>query len=288
MRLTARPVAASDDAIAPGLGLVLVSIETLDQPLPATGMTALDAEQQRRVEALERELDITHDSLQATIEELETANEELQATNEELMASNEELQSTNEELQSVNEELYTVNSEFQAKVDVLNGVNADLENIAKATSIPTLFVDSALRLTRFTPELTQLFKVRDGDCGRSIEDFAYSLDYPDLFTDLRRTLASGTVREREVRGRDGQWWLVRIQPYSSRSAGSSRAVMTFVDITLGARFAAPAGGGGLAGRTPGRGRRAGHHHPGERCLAALCRPATATSTWRAAARAATT
>ncbi len=231
VRLSARPVALHDDPGAPTSGLVLVSIETLDQPLPAVDMTALDAEQQRRVEALEHELDLTHDSLQATIEELETANEELQATNEELMAANEELQSTNEELQSVNEELYTVNSEFQAKVDVLNGVNADLENIAKATAIPTLFVDEALRLTRFTPELTQLFKLREGDCGRSIEDFACALDYPELFNDLRRTLASGTVCEREVRGRDARWWLARIQPYGRRAAGGTRAVMSFVDIT---------------------------------------------------------
>jgi two-component system, chemotaxis family, CheB/CheR fusion protein len=236
VRLTARPVLTGDDvpgSAAPQVssGLVLLSIEVVDQPVPVADMTQLDAEQQRRVEALERELDITHDSLQATIEELETANEELQATNEELMASNEELQSTNEELQSVNEELYTVNSEFQAKVDVLNSVNADLENIAKATAIPTLFVDDQLRLTRFTPELMQLFKVRESDRGRSIEDFAHALDYPDLFADLRRTLGGGSICEREVRGRDGQWWLARIQPYSSLSAGASRAVMSFVNVT---------------------------------------------------------
>jgi two-component system CheB/CheR fusion protein len=238
VRLTARPVSAGGDdpagAPLPGTpGLVLLSLETVDlaSMAVAADMTQLDEAQQRRVEALERELDITHDSLQATIEELETANEELQATNEELMASNEELQSTNEELQSVNEELYTVNSEFQAKVDVLNSVNADLENIAKATAIPTLFVDSTLRLTRFTPELAQLFKVREGDRGRSIEDFAHTLDYPELFADLRRTLAGGSVTEREVKSRDGQWWLARIQPYSSRAAGSSRAVMTFVNVT---------------------------------------------------------
>jgi len=231
VRLTARPVAAGDATQAHAAGMVLVSIEPLDLPLSVIDMKELDAEQLRHVEALEHELEITHDSLQATIEELETSNEELQSTNEELMAANEELQSTNEELQSVNEELYTVNSEFQAKVDVLNGVNADLENIAKATATPTLFVDEALRLTRFTPELTQLFKLREGDCGRSIEDFACSLDYPELFNDLRRTLASGTVCEREVRGRDGRWWLARIQPYGQRAAGGTRAVMSFVDIT---------------------------------------------------------
>lgn len=256
VRLTARPLrpgtgsAGADDAAADGLsagaastaatpsaatpgspGYALLSIEPLPEATPAANLTALDAEQQRRVETLERELEITHDNLQTTIEALETANEELQATNEELMAANEELQSTNEELQSVNEELYTVNSEFQAKVDVLNSVNADLENIAKATAIPTLFVDDALRLMRFTPELLQLFKLRESDRGRCIEDFAHGLDYPALFTDLRRTLASGKPCEREVRGRDGRWWLARIQPYSGRSTAASRAVMSFVDVT---------------------------------------------------------
>ncbi len=215
-----------------GAAATLLSFEPIESPAATEAESAaLDVEQRRRVETLERELDLTHETLQATIEELETANEELQATNEELMASNEELQSTNEELQSVNEELYTVNSEYQEKVDVLNSVNADLENIAKATATPTLFVDDQLRLMRFTPELMQLFKVREGDRGRSIEDFANTLDYPELFTDLRRTLAEQVATEREVKSRDGQWWLARIQPYTARAPGSTKAVMSFVNVT---------------------------------------------------------
>ena len=232
VRLVARPLADAPS------GMVLLSLEPLDaaaEPASATEVAALDLAQQRRVEALERELELTHDSLQASIEALETANEELQATNEELMASNEELQSTNEELQSVNEELYTVNAEYQEKVDVLNDVNADLESISKAAAIPTLFVDEQLVLTRFTPEASLLFKLRAGDCGRSLEDFAHTLDYPELFTDLRRTLASGTALEREVKSRDGQWWLARLQPYlrTYRAAvpGTARAVLTFFNIS---------------------------------------------------------
>jgi two-component system, chemotaxis family, CheB/CheR fusion protein len=239
VRLVARRVAegegvGSDSAVGAGggSGCTLLSFEPMDMPSETPAHTAeLDEEQRKRVETLERELDLTHESLQATIEELETANEELQATNEELMASNEELQSTNEELQSVNEELYTVNSEYQEKVDVLNSVNADLENVAKATATPTLFVDEQLRLLRFTPELMQLFKVREGDRGRSLEDFANLLEYPELFGDLRRTLAERVVTEREVRSRDGQWWLARIQPYAAPTPGSTKAVMSFVNVT---------------------------------------------------------
>jgi two-component system CheB/CheR fusion protein len=229
-RLAGARAPADDDAVP----LVLLSFEPVareDVPEPAGDVAALTREQQRRVEALERELGRTHDSLRATIEELETANEELQATNEELMASNEELQSTNEELQSVNEELYTVNAEYQQKVDILNSVNADLDNISRAAEIPTVFVDEQLRLTRFTPEAGALFKVREGDAGRSLEDFAHTLDYPELFADLRRTLQSGQVHQREVRSRDGQWWLARIRPYADRGRAAPRAVMTFVNVS---------------------------------------------------------
>lgn len=226
LRVVARPL-ATDDEREP---CVLLSIEET-----AVGATVGDAplteREVDRMAELERELAEVRTSLQTSIEELEAANEELQATNEELMSSNEELQSTNEELQSVNEELYTVNSEYQEKVDILNAVNADLENVSKAAAIPTVFVDEELRLTRFTSQATQLFKVREGDVGRSIEDFAHRLDYAELFADVRRALKAGASTECEVRSLDGNWWIASIHPYSDRSRAAPRAVMTFFDIT---------------------------------------------------------
>ena len=72
--------------------------------------------------------------------------------------------------------------------------------------------------------------MREGDRGRSLEDFATSLDYPELFSDLRRTLRDGTTSEREARSSDGRWWLVRIQPYG-RAQGNTRAVVSFVNVT---------------------------------------------------------
>ena len=252
VRLVVRPLveapgAATDEAPPPApleMALLLTiepvaeapAIPAAAQPAADLHPKAVDVLQQRRIEALERELALSHDTLQATVEELETANEELQATNEELMAANEELQSTNEELQSVNEELYTVNAEYQEKVDILNSLNADLENVSKAAAIPTLFVDEGLHLTRFTPEAAQLFKVKAGDRGRSLEDFAHLMDYPELFHDLRRTLASGVACEREVRSHDGHWWLARMQPYRGHPVGTAqpagpRAVLSFFDVT---------------------------------------------------------
>ncbi|EXJ15745.1 chemotaxis protein CheB [Imhoffiella purpurea] len=192
---------------------------------------SLDRETAQRLENLERELAATRESLQATIEELETANEELQATNEELMASNEELQSSNEELQSVNEELYTVNAENQEKIEILNRLNADLDGMAKAASIATIFVDSQLRLTRFTPEATSLFKIRDADLGRPIDDFSNMLQYPEFMPELRRTIDAGEMLQHEIHAANGRNYLARVLPYFMRSGESRGAVATFVDIT---------------------------------------------------------
>jgi len=220
--------------------LVMLTFEPAQRyisPLETPEVLALSDPAREHVAQMERELTFTRDSLQATIEELQTTNEELQATNEELMASNEELQSTNEELQSVNEELYSVNAEYQSKVKILGALNADLEGMSHAVGIPNLFVDDKLHLLRLTPETTALFNVRESDIGRSIEDFAHRLDYPEFFADLRRTMSTGLMVEREVRSDDGRWHLARLVPYALDSlgqvgtVGKNRAVASFVDIT---------------------------------------------------------
>lgn len=210
---------------------------------PPLGDEAISQRAARQIVELERELDATRSNLQDTIQDLGTANEELQATNEEMMASNEELQSTNEELQSVNEELHTVNAEYQAKIMELNDANADLESLTRATRLPLVFVAHDLRLTRFTPEAMALFRFREADLGRPLDDFSHGLDYVDLHADLRRALASGLPSQREATGDDGRVWLVTIQPYVDRAAERAawrgggqpeerqRAVVSCVDVS---------------------------------------------------------
>ena len=228
LRLSAWPVEEQE-----GERLTLLAFEQLRAPAPTETLTTLDvsSETAERIEVLERELAATRESLQATVEELETANEELQATNEELMASNEELQSANEELQSVNEELITVNAEFQEKIDILNRLNADLDNMAQAVPAGTVFVDEHLKLTRFSPDATHIFKLRDSDIGRPLDDLAHTLLYPELIADLGHTLKEGIKIEKEVRGVNGLHYLVRMLPYSVNSSSARGAVTSFLDVT---------------------------------------------------------
>jgi two-component system CheB/CheR fusion protein len=222
-------------------GAQRLMVLTFDQPgldrtpeLPAVPI-ALAEPAREQVAHLQRELTSTRANLQTTIEELQMTNEELQATNEELMASNEELQSTNEELQSVNEELYSVNAEYQTKMHMLGTLNADLEGMSRALGIPHLFLDEDLKMLRMTSEASQLFNIRETDAGRSVEDFSHRLDYPELFADIRRTLANGVPVEREVRSEDGRWHLARLVPYQALSGHMNperRVVATFVDTTV--------------------------------------------------------
>jgi two-component system CheB/CheR fusion protein len=216
-----------------GQQLALLVFEELNLTKRTDAMVTVnvDSENTERLEVLEHELAATRESLQATIEELETSNEELQATNEELMASNEELQSSNEELQSVNEELNTVNAEYQEKIDILNRVNADLDNLARVVSAGTVFVDEHLQLTRFSPDAALIFRLRDSDIGRPLGDLTHALDFPDFMHELERSLVETLMIERAVQGLDGRHFLVKMLPYRIPSSAARGVVISFIDMT---------------------------------------------------------
>jgi two-component system CheB/CheR fusion protein len=187
---------------------------------------------------LESELQRTKEQLQETIEhseisteELRASNEELQAINEELRSATEELETSKEELQSVNEELITVNFELKVKVEETGKANDDLNNLIASTDIATVFVDSALRIKRFTPRATDIFSVIASDLGRSLLDLTHRLDYGQLAEDVSATFETLRPVEREVRSDDGRWYIVRLLPYRTTEDRIEGAIMTFFDIT---------------------------------------------------------
>jgi len=188
---------------------------------------------------LEADLAATRARLQATIHELETANEEMksanegyQSVNEELQSANEELETSKEELQSVNEELQTVNTELSNKNDVLDRANSDLRNLLDSTDIATIFLDSSLCVTSFTPAATDLFPLRDSDRGRPITEIVGRLNYADLKTDVARVLRTLAGVDREVGiPEDRSTFIMRVRPYRTVDNVIDGVVVTFVDIT---------------------------------------------------------
>ncbi|HEX8479823.1 MAG TPA: CheR family methyltransferase, partial [Telluria sp.] len=190
-------------------------------------LAQLEAELQRKREQLQE----TIENSEISTEELRASNEELQAINEELRSATEELETSKEELQSVNEELITVNYELKVKVEETGKANDDLNNLIAATDIATVFVDSGLRIKRFTPRATDIFRIIASDIGRSLLDLTHRLDYPSLAEDVTLTFDTLRLVEREVRSNDGRYYIVRVLPYRTTDDRIEGAVMTFFDIS---------------------------------------------------------
>jgi two-component system, chemotaxis family, CheB/CheR fusion protein len=191
-----------------------------------------------QIRELQQELRSRQSQLRASREEYEGANEELRAANEELQSINEEYRSTaeeletsKEELQSINEELETVNSELKSKLESMSRAHSDIQNLMAATDVGILFLDTNLRIKRFTPPVANIFHIKPGDEGRSITDFTHSLTYDGLETDSRAVLRDLASTEREVRSRNGSWFLMRLRPYRTVDDKIDGVVITYVDIS---------------------------------------------------------
>jgi two-component system CheB/CheR fusion protein len=190
------------------------------------------------VRRLTQELELTQARLRtvreesdAATEELRAANEELQSINEEYRSTSEELETSKEELQSINEELQTVNTELKLKLETISRAHSDLQNLMTATEVGTLFLDSGLRIKRFTDRVTELFSITTADEGRPITDFAHRLEYDGLARDARAVLNELTPLRREISSRDDRWYDMRVRPYRTLDNKIDGVVITFLDIT---------------------------------------------------------
>jgi two-component system, chemotaxis family, CheB/CheR fusion protein len=190
------------------------------------------------VRHLRQELELTQSRLRTVQEESDAANEELRAANEELQSINEEYRSTSEELetskeelQSINEELQTVNSELKLKLDAISRANSDLQNLLAATDFGTLFLDSNLRIKRFTERTTDIFSITQSDEGRPISNFSHQLEYQELIQDIKKVLSDLAPIRKEIRSRNNLWYDTRMRPYRTVDNKIDGVVITFVDIT---------------------------------------------------------
>ncbi|MCB1165777.1 MAG: PAS domain-containing protein, partial [Leptospiraceae bacterium] len=196
----------------------LVMIAFLNQERPE--ISADESEGIPSSMALARELQETRSYLETTIEQLEATNEELRASNEEGQAINEELQSANEELetsreelQSLNEELMTTNAELQHKVEALAKANNDIYNLMRSSQIAALFLDREFQITWFSPALTKIVDLLEGDVGRPIRQFRTSLQKVDLAQTAGQVLSALVPVEMAVNTDDDTYLWMRVLPY---------------------------------------------------------------------------
>ncbi|HEY4283418.1 MAG TPA: PAS domain-containing protein [Chthoniobacterales bacterium] len=105
-----------------------------------------------------------------------------------------------------------------------------MQNLMAATNVGTLFLDTELRIKRFTPPIAALFNITKNDEGRPITDFTHRLDYSGFADDAQQILRDLTPIEREVAG-CGSWFLNRLRLYRTADERIEGVVATFIDIT---------------------------------------------------------
>lgn len=231
-----RPVSASDGNPAQAV-IFFIEGDAIGEAEGEKASAGRDQASEAAIRRLKEELELTRSRLRASREEFEAANEELRASNEELQSINEEYRSTaeeletsKEELQSINEELQTVNAELKLKLEGVSWANNDLQNLMASTDVGTLFLDSQLRIKRFTPQIAELFNIKAADEGRPITDFTHRLDYPHFTEDAYAVLKDLKIIEREIAS-NCNWYLTRIRPYRTMDNHIEGVVCTFVDVT---------------------------------------------------------
>jgi two-component system, chemotaxis family, CheB/CheR fusion protein len=235
----------------PGCLLVLFEIPVIAAPdsestrtesveIESTGPKAGKAktksrDETRHIEDLSRELLEVREYLRLVQEQHEDASDQLQATNEELQSSSEEFQSLNEELETAKEELESANEEMQTLNDELTGRNAeltrlngDLINFQASAELSTVSIGPDLHVRRFTPQAEQTLGLRIQDLGRPIGHLRHLFDpsdLPDLEALVLEVIRSGKPTDREVRDRDGRWFLLRVRPYRTIDGETDGAVL---------------------------------------------------------------
>ena len=237
VQLQIRPVAPKD---AQRSALVLFIEGGGVEQSSAEDAQPADVEQEaaRTMRQLREELNSTRLQLResraqqsAAVDNLRAANEELQSTNEEYRSTAEELETSREELQSSNEELLTVNNELKSKLDNISRAQSDIENLIASTDVGTLFLDTELRIRRFTPHASSLFNIAPRDEGRLITDFTHRLEYQNLAADAQQVIDRLTPIEHVLRAQDGRWYLIRLRPYRTSENRIEGVVISLVEVT---------------------------------------------------------
>jgi two-component system CheB/CheR fusion protein len=209
---------------------------------PAEPKEELEEEEERpedvKLAQLNKELRDTRAELQHMIEEKQASQEELMSMNEELQSANEELQSTNEELtsskeelQSINEEIQTMNAELQSKIDALTQSHDDMRNLLQSSDIPMAFLDSDLKVRRFTDAIKPIINLRGNDIGRPISDLKLNLLNVDFVHDAQEVLETLQLKEKRVQTEDERWFQMRLMPYRTSDNKINGVTVTFMDIT---------------------------------------------------------
>ncbi|MPQ25442.1 ATP-binding protein [Bacillus paralicheniformis] len=155
----------------------------------------------------------------------------LYRTVKELEASNDALVSANQKLQEENKKLTALNRAFEQKVNELNTLKNDLNNLLASTNIAAVFLDQELKLKLFTPEAANMFDLKKEDLSRPADKLTERFNYKEYADDIKRTFYENKTVVKEFEMPNGGWYTVKMIPYYASGKKVEGIVVTFTNVT---------------------------------------------------------
>jgi two-component system CheB/CheR fusion protein len=97
--------------------------------------------------------------------------------------------------------------------------------------IGTIFLDSDLKIKRFTPPMTKIINLIESDVGRPVEHLSSNLIFDGFVKEVKKVLNKLRPFNTSVKSSDGTWYKMQIMPYRTSENVIEGVVITFVDIT---------------------------------------------------------
>lgn len=217
--------------------IVFVDLPLMPKALPVSGKKEETIENSIIWE-LQKELQYTRGEMQNMLvdmqslkEEMQSTNEELQSINKELLLSNEELSASLKEMQNLNGKLEIVNDEIQTQMSDYLLKSNEIINLFNSANIPILFLDTQMKIRRYTPEIKALIEITETDIGRPLHEIVSSLIYPELYEHAKEALTSQHIIKKVVQTEDKLWFSLHIAPYYIKARWVDGIVITFFNIT---------------------------------------------------------
>lgn len=137
-----------------------------------------------------------------------------------------------EEFRLLMQELQKTTADHQLKVRHLTEVNNDLMNVLTDNPVSHYFVDKNLCLRRFFSGSAEEIQRRSSDIGKSLEQISGHIRFCNLIGDVKRSLMTGEVYNKEVADVDNRWFNVLIVPDISKADRSIKGARLSVnDVT---------------------------------------------------------
>jgi PAS domain S-box-containing protein len=110
----------------------------------------------------------------------------------------------------------------------------DINNLFDSTDVGTLFLDSELKIRKFTPSLQKHFQLNEQDIGRSISNFAANFNEEvrlKMIKDAGLALVEIDTIEDEFKDDFDHYYIRRVSPFITIDKKVDGVVITFIDVT---------------------------------------------------------